>query len=61
MRIIFRGDSGYFSGDLFDFLDRRGHGYLVKVKLKNLATLLSGQSWKAIKGKPGWEQMGCYQ
>lgn len=56
MRIIFRGDSGYFVGDLLDLLDTRGHGYLIKVKLKNLAALLSSQSWKAIKGNPGWEQ-----
>ena len=55
-RIIFRGDSGYFSGDLFDFLDARGYGYLIKAKLKNLAALLSDQSWETIKGKPGWEQ-----
>ena len=56
MRIIFRADSGYFVGPLFDLLDARGHGYLIKVKLKNLAALLSSQSWVAIKGKPDWEQ-----
>jgi len=55
-RIIFRGDSGYFVGKLLDYLDARGHGYLIKVKLKNLAALLYRQQWTAIKGKPGWEQ-----
>jgi hypothetical protein len=33
MRIIFRGDSGYFVGDLLELLDTRGHGYLIKVNL----------------------------
>ena len=27
-RILFRGDSGFFVGDLPDFLDEGGHGYL---------------------------------
>jgi SNF2 family DNA or RNA helicase len=49
-------DSGYFVGDLLDYLDSLGHGYLIKVKLKNLVPLLSSQQWEAIKGKPGWEQ-----
>lgn len=55
-RIVFRGDSGYFVGALLDHLDSLGHGYLIKVKLKNLVSLLSAQQWEAIKGKPGWEQ-----
>jgi hypothetical protein len=56
MRIIFRGDSGYFVGDLLELLDARGHGYLIKVKLKNLVALLSAQNWTRIKGQPDWEQ-----
>lgn len=55
-RILFRGDSGFFVGMLLDFLDQLGHGYLIKVKLKNLVPLLSRQKWQAIEGKPGWEQ-----
>jgi hypothetical protein len=55
-RIMFRGDSGFFVGDLLDLLDVRGHGYLIKVKLKHLIELLSGQKWGAIPGRPGWEQ-----
>jgi hypothetical protein len=55
-RLLFRGDSGYFVGALLDYLDSLGHGYLIKVKLKNLVPLLSSQQWEAIKGKPGWEQ-----
>ena len=55
-RIIFRGDSGYFVGALLDYLDALGHGYLIKVKLKNLVPLLSRQHWTTIDNKPGWEQ-----
>ncbi len=54
--ILFRGDSGFFNGKLLDLLDRLGHGYLVKVKLKGLIELLYSQVWEAIPGKPGWEQ-----
>jgi len=56
MRIIFRGDSGYFDGNLLELLDTRGHGYLIKVKLKNLIALMIEQTWTAIKGQPDWEQ-----
>jgi len=56
MRIIFRGDSGYFVGALFDLLDVHGCGYLVKVKLKGLVGLLEQQIWEPIPGKRGWEQ-----
>jgi hypothetical protein len=54
--ILFRGDSGFFNGKLFELLDRFGHGYLVKVKLKGLKELLFAQTWEAIPGKSGWEQ-----
>lgn len=55
-RIFLRGDSGFFTGALLDYLDSLGHGYLIKVKLKNLVALLSSREWQPIKGKPGWEQ-----
>ena len=56
MGIIVRADSGYFVGALLDLLDAYGHGYLIKVKLKNLVALLTRQQWTAIAGQPGWEQ-----
>lgn len=56
MRIIFRADSGYFVGALMDLLDKRGHGYLIKVKLKNLSVVLESQMWSLIEGQDGWEQ-----
>jgi hypothetical protein len=56
MRILFRGDSGFFVGELMDWPDQMGHGYLIKVKLKGLASLLDKQDWQAIPKCPGWEQ-----
>jgi hypothetical protein len=56
IRYIVRGDSGFFDGELFSFLEEKGFGYLIKVKMKNLVSLLSVQTWIAIPGKPGWEQ-----
>ena len=53
MRIIVRADSGYFVSALLDLLDAYGHGYLIKVKLKNLIALLTWQQWTAIAGQPG--------
>lgn len=55
-RILFRGDSGFFAGALLDLLDERGHGYLIKVKLKGLPKLLGGQKWESVPNIPGWEQ-----
>jgi len=56
IRIVFRGDSGFFDGALLAFLESLGHGYLIKVKLKNLRTLMEKQEWTEIPDKPGWEQ-----
>lgn len=55
-RIVVRADSGYFVGALLDYLDALGHGYLIKVKLKNLVPLLSRQQWEPIDNRPGWER-----
>ena len=53
--ILFRGDSGFFDGKLFELLDHFCQGYLVKVKFKGLKELLFAQAWKMIPDKPGWE------
>lgn len=50
-RVFFRADSGFFNGDLFDLLEKGGHSYLVKVKLKNLKDLLQKQSWEKVDAK----------
>ncbi len=60
LRLVFRGDSGFFVGALFDWLDARGDGYLVKAKLyQNVKAFLLRQSWTPVKGHPGWEQCEC--
>ncbi|ARU54317.1 IS1380 family transposase [Oleiphilus messinensis] len=56
MRLLFRGDSGFFVGELMDWLDQARHGYLIKVKLKGLAALLDKQAWQRVPGHTGWEQ-----
>jgi len=43
-------------GALLDLLDAYGHGYLIKVKLKNLIAHLIQQHWTAISGQPDWGQ-----
>ena len=40
-RLVLRADSGFFAGALLEFLEQRGHGYLIKVKLRNLEFLLA--------------------
>ena len=52
-RVIFRGDSGFFSGELLDYLESVSAGYLIKVKLKNLVGLLEGRKWEAVEGNAG--------
>jgi hypothetical protein len=44
-KILFRADSGFFDGELFDLLEEIGWDYLVKVKLKNLNNTLKKQQW----------------
>lgn len=56
VRVIFRGDRGFFSGELLEYLESVSAGYLIKVKMKNLSGLLEGQKWDAVEGDTGWEQ-----
>lgn len=56
VRVIVRGDSGFFSGELLDYLESVSAGYLIKVKLKGLVGLLEGQKWESAGGGEGWEQ-----
>ena len=48
--------AGFFTGQLLDFLESKGHGYLIKVKLKNLTELMGKQVWTPIANHSGWEQ-----
>ncbi len=60
VRLVFRGDSGFFVGALMALLESLGHGYLIKVKLRNLVTLMERQVWTEIPGQLGWEQCEFY-
>lgn len=57
IKVVFRGDSAFFSGDLLGYLESKEADYLIKVKLKGLAALLSRQEWIAVTGNAGWEQV----
>jgi len=50
-KVLFRADSGFFAGGLFDLLESFKWDYLVKVKLKNLEELLQLQTWAGVEGK----------
>jgi hypothetical protein len=54
-QIVVRGDSAFFDGALFDFLEEKGIFFMVKVKLKGLVQLLEMQSWRKANNKPGYE------
>ena len=54
-KVFVRADSAFFNGIFLDLLESRGALYLIKVKMKNLITLLSGKRWKQIKNMPGFE------
>jgi len=39
VKYLLRADSGFFDGDLLDYLESVEAGYLIKVKLRNLDQL----------------------
>jgi len=45
-KVFFRADSGFFIGDLIDYLEYLAWNYLIKVKLKGLKKLLESQTWE---------------
>jgi hypothetical protein len=51
-QVFFRADSGFFNGALFDLLESFNWTYLIKVKLKNLKSLLESQTWQPLPGNP---------
>lgn len=54
--IIVRADSAFFNGALLDFLEGKGAGYTIKVRMKGLIPLLQKQEWHEVKNQPGYEQ-----
>ena len=55
-KFYFRADSGYFSGELLSFLEDNDYEYLIKVKMKNLTTMLENQDWVDVKDQEGWQE-----
>ena len=56
VKYLLRADSGFFDGDLLDYLESIDASYLIKVKLKGLDKLLARQTWVKSKQQPGWEE-----
>ena len=54
-KVFVRADSAFFNGELLDFLEMQKSEYLIKVKMRNLTSLLMQQSWRKAKNKPGIE------
>ena len=54
-KVFVRADSGFFNGELLNVLEEKHSDYLIKVKMKNLASLLMKQDWKKVKGQKGVE------
>jgi hypothetical protein len=54
-RVFVRADSAFFDGKLLDLLEERNSEYLIKVKMKNLSSLLMRQSWRQARNQPGTE------
>lgn len=54
-KVFVRADSAFFDGALLDLLELKNCQYLIKVNLKGLTALLEKQSWRKIKGRPGYE------
>lgn len=54
-QLLVRGDSGFFDDKVMSEIESHsGATFLIKVKLKNLKTLLSSQVWFEIPGMSGW-------
>ncbi len=51
--LLVRADSGFFSDKIISVIEKKkGFNYLIKVKLKNMKSVLSGQDWQDIPGMP---------
>ena len=59
--LLVRADSGYFDDKLMRVIESHSHvRYLIKVRLRNLKSVLRGQDWDKIPGMPGWEMADFY-
>jgi hypothetical protein len=56
-RLVFRMDSGFYDGAIFDAIEEiKGALFLVKAKIRNLASFLENRDWRAVPNRSGWEQ-----
>ena len=55
-KIVVRADSAFFNGALLDFLEKIGASYCIKVKMKNLESLMLRQKWHKVPRIPGFEK-----
>ena len=59
--LLVRADSGFFDNAIISQIESRPDTeYIIKVKMKNLNSLLSSQYWESIPGKPDWEMTEFY-
>jgi len=71
--LLVRADSGFFSDKLISAIEeKQGVKYLIKVKLKNMPSVLSGQDWQSVPGMPdiqicdftyrpnSWDKARCF-
>src|SRR5699024_1321677 len=49
---VVRADSGFFGDGFLSAIEAAAHDYLIKVKLKNLDSLLARQRWQSVPGEP---------
>ena len=57
--LLVRADRGYFDDKLIRVVEGFGSfQYLIKVKMRNLNSLLGKQDWDEIPGMAGWEMCG---
>lgn len=51
-----RADSGYFDEKILEWIESQQQKYLIKVRLRNLNSILENQEWRPIEDNKGWEQ-----
>lgn len=50
-RVVVRADSAFFSGALIRMLEKRGCGYVIKVKIRGWKQLCAGLNWQKVRGR----------
>jgi hypothetical protein len=50
-KVVVRADSAFFSGALIRMLEKRGCGYVIKVKIRGWKQLCAGLNWQKARGE----------